>query len=63
MEDEKREKYFNKIKGVLTVCVHLRWRYFDKEKMIKDIIEEIWQDRYDKGLEKGTDMFLVELDR
>lgn len=30
---------------------------------IKQILEEIWQDGYDKGLEKGTDMFSVELDR
>lgn len=72
MEDEVFEKYFKRIEEIfnkwgeyadLNPCsLKRKLNCFGKVKL-KEILEEIWQDGHDKGLEKGSDMFLVETDR
>jgi len=76
MKDEEFEKYFERIEDIITYnkdiigcgkAVAERANRARKQKEVKQILEEVWQSGYfegfEKGLEKGTDMFSVELDR
>ena len=64
MTPEEFEKYFEKLEIIFGTADYLVSPTLTRNQQeVKQILEEIWQDGYDKGLEKGTDMFLVELDR
>ena len=54
MEDEVFEGAFSRIERTYSVLFDNEWDFVlnenEREKQIRKILEEIWQDGYDKGL-------------